>query len=392
MFQCPGCGLRQVRTPIGKGVLWICPRCGGRIGTIGLLRKVLDRPTVEQYWWSARRRKPVERAGRPCPSCGLPMREIDGPPGTGLPALDICKYCQLFWFDPGEYRTLPQVPPPKEDPAPRHPVLDAIHAARAERQERVEVRPVEELNWQVPFAVLAMPIEIEAPVRRRLPVVTIVLAAALVLVSLAVFVSDFDGVVRRYGFQAAHPWRLGGLTLLTAFFLHGDPVHLLGNVYFLGLVGDNVEDYLGRWVYGLLLLAATVAANLCHMAFTPQPELVAIGASGGVSGLIAFYACRFPRARFAGVAGFILPVAFTAWVGFLFWTVLQLALALHQVGGEGTISGLAHLGGALVGVAFWAGEELYSRGRAAVPALWASWTGAPSRLEPVNPGTREEPE
>lgn len=372
MFECPGCDLRQVRTPVGKGVLWVCPRCGGRVGTIGLLRKILDRPILERYWWSARRRKPVGRPGRPCPSCHLPMREIDGPPGTGLPALDICKYCQLFWFDPGEFRRLPKSEAPPEEPA--HPVLDALHAAGEARSERTAVQPVEKLNWQVPFAVLALPIEIEAPVRRRVPVVTIALAAALVLASLLAFVSGFDQIVRQLGFEAARPWRLDGLTFLTAFFLHGDPVHLIGNVYFLGLVGDNVEDYLGRWTYGLLLLASIVAANLLYMVLTPQPYGVAIGASGGVSGLIAYYACRFPRARLAGV-GLWFPVAFSAWIGFVFWTVLQLGLALMEVGGGGTISGLAHLGGASVGIAFWAVDELFSRARFVLRALRADRSG-----------------
>jgi membrane associated rhomboid family serine protease len=349
-------------------VFWVCRGCGGRIGTIGLLRKVLAREIVERYWWSARRRKPVGRRGRPCPACTQPMREIDGPAGTGLPALEICKYCQLFWFDPGEYHALPPPEPPDEGPAV-HPAVAAVRAAQAARRERIEIRPVERLNWQVAFAALAVPIEVEAPVRRRFPVATLTTAVALVAVSLLAYLSDFDDTVESFGFQAAHPWRLGGLTMVTSFFLHGDPVHLLGNLYFLGLVGDNVEDFLGRWGYGLLLLASIVAGDLLHMALAPDPFRLAIGASGGISGLLAFYVCRFPRARLAGVAN-ILPVQFSAWWGFLFWVVLQLALSLRQMGGEGAISGLAHLGGALAGVAVWAGEELYSRGRAALPALW----------------------
>lgn len=156
------------------------------------------------------------------------MRDIDGPPGMGLPALEICKHCQLFWFDPGRYRSMPRAELP--EPQVAHPVRDAIRASQDARRERSEVRPVEELNWQVVFAPLALPIELEAPVRWRLPVLTVALAALLVAVSIVALFTDLHAPVRTSGLQASRPGRFGGLTLLTAFFLHADPVHFLSNV------------------------------------------------------------------------------------------------------------------------------------------------------------------
>jgi membrane associated rhomboid family serine protease len=148
-------------------------------------------------------------------------------------------------------------------------------------------------------------------------------------------------------------WRSGGVTMLTAFFVHGGWLHLVGNLWFLVVFGDNVEEFLGRARWLLLLGSATVAGMLLHAFGDARSAVPVVGASGGISGLIAFYALRFPRARL----GFLLIVRFVpiwltlpAWGGFALWMLMQVLFLIEQLSGFGRVSALGHLGGVLAGV------------------------------------------
>ena len=88
-----------------------------------------------------------------------------------------------------------------------------------------------------------------------------------------------------------------GLGLVSVFFVHGSWWHLLGNMYFLVVFGDNVEDVLGTRRRLLLLLAATIGGSLLQVLGDPHGNIPCVGASGGIAGLIAFYALRFPDVR-----------------------------------------------------------------------------------------------
>jgi membrane associated rhomboid family serine protease len=112
--------------------------------------------------------------------------------------------------------------------------------------------------------------------------------------------SNLHQIVMQFGLVPAELWRDGGITLITSFFLHGDLFHLIGNAYFLLIFGDNVEDQLGRWRYALVVLLAALAGDLLHVAADPRDTVPCIGASGGISGVIVFYALKFPQARLEG--------------------------------------------------------------------------------------------
>jgi membrane associated rhomboid family serine protease len=127
---------------------------------------------------------------------------------------------------------------------------------------------------------------------------------------------------------------------------------LIGNVYFLLIFGDNVEDDLGPWRWLLLLTTATVAGGLLHTMLMPHSEIPCIGASGGISGIITYYALRFPHAR--------LGIMFRYWWYFrwlnisafgalLLWFGLQLLIAFYVHLGLSNVGVLAHLGGAAAG-------------------------------------------
>jgi len=120
--------------------------------------------------------------------------------------------------------------------------------------------------------------------------------------------------------------RHGGLTFLTSFLLHSGVFHLLGNVYFLLVFGNNVEDWLGKWRFLLLLLCATLIGDVVHVFGNADSTTPCIGASGGISGVVAFYALKFPRVRL----GFLMRlylwfrwISVPAYAMFFIWMPMQ---------------------------------------------------------------------
>jgi membrane associated rhomboid family serine protease len=132
---------------------------------------------------------------------------------------------------------------------------------------------------------------------------------------------------------------------------------LFSNAMFLLTFGDRAEDYLGHGKYLLLLAGSALTGDLMHLWLDGRPDLPLVGASGGVSGVIAYYALRFPRARLVAMVRLTFVfrwIRMTAWFGFVLWILLQFAGVYLQMSGLSFVSSLAHVGGALFGVVFWA--------------------------------------
>jgi membrane associated rhomboid family serine protease len=113
-----------------------------------------------------------------------------------------------------------------------------------------------------------------------------------------------------------------------------------------------VEDYLGRWKFAGLLLLSTLGGDILALLLDPRSGLPSVGASAGISGVLAFYALEFARTRltfFYRFGWFAMP----AWGAFVLWILLQVIIAVEQLSGLSQVSGLAHLGGAAVGFACW---------------------------------------
>ncbi len=359
MFICPTCKVPLAKTKGSPGVFWRCPSCDGRSATISLLRKVVPVRLVNELWQSAgsggRLRKRV------CPACNHRMAEVPAHTEEGVQYLDVCTVCQFVWFDKQEYAALPVVPkkPSAKDLLPPEAreklALMEIERIRAKAQDTDLGEDAPDAWWQWIPAVLGMPVEHDAERLRSLPWLTWGIALLITAVSVAAFF-DLESVVAGFGLVPAHFDRLGGLTFLTAFLLHGGIYHLLGNQYFLLVFGDNVEDWLGRWRYFLLLVSATVVGDVAHILGDPDSLIPCIGASGGISGVLAFYALTFPKAKL----GFMVRIyAWFRWVRmpayllFLAWVAIQLLGTWSQLAGFSHVSYLAHLGGAGVGVGYW---------------------------------------
>ena len=335
-----------------------------------VLRRMVAPNAMKELWrrtWEAR---DTEVAGAACPSCRSLMVNVavgvddDG----GAVELDVCRACHLVWFDPNEQEQLPAAPAPPPSPSPDGGLtieqrqllaIETVRLMAESERDRIE-REGPPSHLELP-ALFGLPVELNEPDLKGAPWATVSLAVVILAVSIAGF-ADRE-LFAMLQFVPNEAWHGGGITVLTSFFLHGGWPHLVGNLWFLIVFGDDVELRLGRVRWALLLLGATIVGGVMHGLFDPRGNMPVVGASGGISGLIVCYALLFPHARLGMYFGArqrfwtqrVAPiwVTFSAITGFVIWLLLQLAIALAQSSGGTSISGFAHLGGALVGVAFW---------------------------------------
>ena len=140
-------------------------------------------------------------------------------------------------------------------------------------------------------------------------------------------------------------------TYLTYAFLHGDWMHLIGNMLFLWVFGDNVEDAMGHVRYFCFYLLCAAAAGLLHSLLFLQHEAPLVGASGAVAGVVAAYLILHPRVKVWVLLFARIPIPISAMWCLGFWVIYQFAMFIYDQTSvaESTISWSAHLGGIIAG-------------------------------------------
>lgn len=160
--------------------------------------------------------------------------------------------------------------------------------------------------------------------------------------------------IAHYGFI---PARFSLEALLSSMFLHGGWMHLLGNMVFLWVFGDNIEDLLGHSRFLAFYLACGVAAALLQFAINPASRVPMVGASGAIFGVMGAYAVKFPHARISMVGWFIILFSFElpAWAVMLYFLGVNLFSGIGAIADvmneRGGTAFFAHLGGFAAGVA-----------------------------------------
>ncbi len=139
--------------------------------------------------------------------------------------------------------------------------------------------------------------------------------------------------------------------LVTSMFLHYDFLHIAGNMLFLWIFGDNVEDFFGHIAYLFFYLVCGVGAGLLHVLFNLHSSIPAVGASGAISGVMGAYMLLHPRARILTLV-FIFPLPVPAVIFLGLWYVMQFVSGLNALGGgaSGGVAWWAHIGGFLLGM------------------------------------------
>jgi rhomboid family protein len=157
------------------------------------------------------------------------------------------------------------------------------------------------------------------------------------------------------GRQASH--------LVTSMFLHGSWMHLLGNMWFLWIFGNNVEDSMTRPRFLVFYLLSGLAAAVAQVALSPASPIPMVGASGAISGVMGAYLVLYPRVRvfcMVVLGFFVTSVALPAWTMLLYWFLIQFVSGIFGGGGQGGggVAFGAHVGGFVAGVVL---VKLFSR-------------------------------
>jgi len=297
--------------------------------------------------------------------------------GARETTLDACERCMLVWFDADEMEALPA--PPLSPPPRKFSAADATAVARITAAHRDDAIAVDMDPWgtETLAGLSGLPTKVGAPDSGIRPwltwsLATLVLALTVTPLIIGWFEFGYRGAyyrlniwVQEWGFVPAAPSRHGGLTLVTSFFVHSGWLHALFNAYFLTLAGEDVEGRLGRSRYLLLLLASTLGCEIVHLAANVGSAVPAVGASGGISGLFAYYALALPgvslgftlgSGRSVRVPRFVQVRVSVRWV-FGLWIAGQVLFGLLGAGAATHVAYAGHIGGALAGAGWWAVER-----------------------------------
>jgi membrane associated rhomboid family serine protease len=159
-------------------------------------------------------------------------------------------------------------------------------------------------------------------------------------------------LVYMFGFV---PAEFNPLTIFSSMFMHGGFAHIIGNMWFLYIFGDNVESILGHVKYFMFYLACGIGAALAQFFVEPASQVPMIGASGAVAGVLGAYMIRFPKARvhvLAVIIIFITTFVVPAQIVLGLWFLMQLSGGLGSLGVDttGGVAWFAHIGGFIIGV------------------------------------------
>ncbi|SLN61842.1 Rhomboid protease GluP [Pseudoruegeria aquimaris] len=234
---------------------------------------------------------------------------------------------------------------------------------------------------------------------QRPPVVTLALIAANVLIFLGYWglLADPFATAAFYDRWAMRPGEIVSgqdlHTLLTSMFLHGSVMHLAGNMLFLWVFGDNLEDTLGHLRFLLFYLLCGVAAAFAHVLAAPASGIPTVGASGAIAGVMGGYLLLYPKARVDVLFIFIVVfkiIPIPAWVVLGVWLGLQLFNGIATDITGGGIAYWAHAGGFAIGfvalLPFWlnrGGPAYWRRHGGHPPHPEASYSLSPSRIPTV---------
>ena len=215
--------------------------------------------------------------------------------------------------------------------------------------------------------------------RKLTPVVTYVFLAINIVVFLYEMTLSQRGLFAFFGDWAAVPASISDgddlITLVTSQFLHGGWAHVIGNMLFLWVFGDNIEDIMGHARFVVFYLLTGIVAGLAQVLIDPGSTVPLVGASGAIAGVLGAYIVLFPfgKIRTALLIGFI-PIVFLtpAWLQIGLWALLQFVNGFASVSVEtqegGGVAYFAHIGGFVCGaLAIWLfrDREAHERQRAA---------------------------
>jgi membrane associated rhomboid family serine protease/Zn-finger nucleic acid-binding protein len=359
-MKCPSCSgrLREVKSK--TALVDICLDCKGIWFDSGefvdFARSLTENPKLsptETRLFEPRKVHTLEKVKeqtKACPRCNLAMKRFNYSYDSNV-FLDKCPNCQGIWTDGGEMRQVARYL--KDDPRVKAIGKDlADHKRNMQELQswggfgRTMGMPVSPYILYMPKIIL--PLSDENP-RERFPVLTISIITVCIaaFMSQAYFVSDLKPFFNSYGLVPKNFFSIG---LITSIFLHAGIIHLIGNMLFLWIFGDNVEDRFSRLGFIIFYLSSGFTASVLHTLFHLNSSVPAIGASGAVSGIMGAYLIFYPEAE-VKILFIYKIIRVPAFLYLLIWFVFQLFFALMTYTSDAAsgVAWFAHIGGFVFG-------------------------------------------
>ncbi|MCP4581955.1 MAG: rhomboid family intramembrane serine protease [candidate division Zixibacteria bacterium] len=365
MPVCPKCTRSLNREKVDGGYAFACGKCRGRAIGLDVLKK---QNMPEEFLLNIRREanESDKSNGRQCPQCNTSMSSDKISLKNKSLKIDYCRECRLIWIDHREYKKLSWFKPEPPESANKSAKNDPRPEITGLRKHHSELHGDSYTDppdtwWEYILGIIGFPIESGDYELSKLPLLVWISAAVIALVFLVSLI-DLKSVAYTFGFIPSQWYRYSGLTIITSLMLHADLWHLIGNLYFYIVFGDNVEDLIGRAKFIVLLLGSHIGGTILHGIFTNRPDIPVIGASAGIFGLMAFYTVLFPKKKFKIVLSLYF---YFHWINisvkyfFLLYAILQIEYLIEQLKGTGYVSALGHIGGLIVGL----GAGLYVKHR-----------------------------
>lgn len=175
----------------------------------------------------------------------------------------------------------------------------------------------------------------------------------IIFANVAVFIfslSSLEYLINNFGFN---PAEFTVLTLLTSMFLHGGIAHIFGNMWFLYIFGDNVEDIFGRFKYLMFYFLSGAVASILHFLLNIGSNTPSVGASGAISGVLGAYIVLFPKVKVYVTGGYGQVGKVSAFFMIGVWFLFQLISSTFLLfGAQSGIAFFAHIGGFIFGMVF----------------------------------------
>ena len=356
---CPNCQRSLHTFNYHSITIDMCSHCGGLWfdpqelpAYIATFRAIHEFPplTITEVTQKAQNIYTLAEQQKKCPHCLLPMNKFNYAYNSNV-FLDRCPTCQGIWADRDEIAKVVRF-------NQGNPVINKLAEVMAREQKGFQ----QQLDTMESLSSLAK----SAPLFLILPKIILPLAdnnprssfpwatLSLISLNLVVFIiqivfiplGNWPALFQQFGLVPAQ-FMAGtiGLSILTALFLHGGLFHLLGNIFFLWLFGDNVEEKFGTIRFLLFYLACGLAASLGHICFNKTSSAPLIGASGAISGIMGAYLFLFPKIKIKTLFFFKIieipsAVFFISWLGLQLFNGWWAHLTHHT-----NIAWWAHIGG-----------------------------------------------
>jgi len=350
-MKCPVCSntLRQVKSK--SAIVDVCPSCKGiwfdseELADFVKLLLQNEKISPEKIKLFSRRNVQtlykIKEKDKFCPKCGRKLQKFNYSYDSNV-FLDRCTDCKGIWADGGEAIAIATYL--KENPAATA-VGKSLADAMASPDLELEGPLISYFLFAPRFVV---PISDDTP-RERFPFVTISLIVLCILAFLGqiFLVADAESFMDKFGLVSA---RFFGVGLMTFMFLHTGVFHLVLNMLFLWLFGDNVEDRFSRPGYLIFCLSCGLFAGILHCVFNRGSAIPVIGASGMVSGIMGAYLIFYPSANVTVFCWYrTIEVPVVLYLGG--WFVIQLTSAFMSRNSDvSQVAWCAHIGGFIFGV------------------------------------------